>query len=179
VREHQVAHPIADSYWVIPGMLLAGEYPGAYEESEARHKLRVLLDAGMREFIDLTEAGEYGLRPYFPLVQELAAERGIAVAHRRMSIQDMGIPRQVFMAAILDAIDVAVAARRPVYVHCFGGIGRTGTVVGCYLVRHGSGAEAALAEIEQRRRGTPAGYRQSPETVDQRRFVQSWRAAGA
>ena len=53
-------------------MLLAGEYPGARTEAEARAKLGILLDAGVRQFIDLTEAGEYSLRPYWPLVQQLA-----------------------------------------------------------------------------------------------------------
>lgn len=172
------AHPIADSYWVRPGLLLAGEYPGARSDAEARTKLGTLLDAGVRQFIDLTEAGEYNLRPYWPLVQQLAAERGIEVAHRRLSIPDMGTPDPAHMVAILDAIDAATAAAQPVYVHCFGGIGRTGTVVGCYLVRHGANAEAALAEIEQRRRGTPDGYRESPETTEQRRFVRSWREPG-
>jgi predicted protein tyrosine phosphatase len=172
------AHPIADSYWVKPGLLLAGEYPGARQEAEARAKLGILLDAGVRQFIDLTEAGEYNLRPYWPLVQQLAAERGIEVAHRRLSIPDMGTPDPAHMVTILDAVDAAVAAQRPVYVHCFGGIGRTGTVVGCYLVRHGANAEVALAEIEQRRRGTPDGYRESPETTEQRGFVRSWREPG-
>jgi protein-tyrosine phosphatase len=172
------AHPIADSYWVRPGLLLAGEYPGAHDAAEARKKLGVLLDAGVRQFIDLTETGEYSLHPYWPLVQQLAAERAIAVAHRRLAIPDMGTPEPAHMLTILDAIDEAVAAQRPVYVHCFGGIGRTGTVVGCYLVRRGAGAEAALAEIEQRRRGTPDGYRESPETAEQRRFVRSWREPG-
>ena len=35
----------------------------------------------------------------------------------------------------------------PVYVHCWGGIGRTGTVVGCWLVRHGMTGDEALAEF--------------------------------
>jgi predicted protein tyrosine phosphatase len=175
VNERAVeAHPIADSYWVTPGLLLAGEYPGARNEAEARRKLGVLLDAGVRHFVDLTEAGEYNLRPYWPLVEQLAAARGLEVTHSRLSIPDMGTPDRPHMLVILDAIDGAVVAERPVYVHCFGGIGRTGTVVGCYLVRHGTDAEGALAEIEQRRRGTPDGYRQSPETMEQRRFVRAW-----
>ena len=60
-------------------------------------------------------------------------------------------------------------------LHCFGGIGRTGTVVGCYLVRHGAEPEAALAEIARRRQGTPDGYRHAPETDEQRRLVLTWR----
>ena len=41
------------------------------------------------------------------------------------------------MTRILDDVDAALADGGAVYVHCWGGIGRTGTVVGCWLVRHG------------------------------------------
>src|SRR3712207_6971239 len=41
------------------------------------------------------------------------------------------------------------------YVHCWGGIGRTGTVVGCYLVEHGMDGEQAIAAIAEWRAGTP------------------------
>jgi predicted protein tyrosine phosphatase len=173
--DHPVDHPIDDSYWVVEQSILAGEYPGARSEAEARRKLGLLLDAGIRKFVDLTEAGEYGLEPYWPLVQEMAAARGLEVAHVRLSIPDMGTPPPGQMAAILDTIDRAADGGWPVYVHCFGGIGRTGTVVGCYLVRHGCEAVDALEEIARRRRDTPDGYRQSPETEAQRSMVLAWR----
>ncbi|MEZ4635374.1 MAG: hypothetical protein R2856_10465 [Caldilineaceae bacterium] len=56
--------PTPDSYWVIPGRLLAGEYPGAKDKAEALHKLARYRDAGITLFFDLTEAGEHDLRPY-------------------------------------------------------------------------------------------------------------------
>jgi protein-tyrosine phosphatase len=72
------------------------------------------------------------------------------------------------MRETLDALDAALAARRRVYVHCLGGRGRTGTVVACWLVRHGHRAEEALALVQERR------GRRSPETAEQRRFVRRW-----
>jgi len=167
-------HPIPDSYWVEPGHFLAGEYPGAREEDAALAKVGALLDAGVTLFVDLTEAGEYNLRPYWPLVQQLAGERGERVEHRRLSIPDMGTPSVDTMRLILDTIDGVLAAGETVYVHCFGGIGRTGTVVGCYLVRHGMEGATALATIAQRRQGTPDGHKRSPETDAQRVLVITW-----
>ena len=79
------------------------------------------------------------------------------------------------MVTILDAIDDAVERGRIVYVHCYGGVGRTGTVVGCYLVRHGRSGEEALAAIAEWRRNTPDGWRNSPETREQRELVLNWR----
>jgi atypical dual specificity phosphatase len=50
--------PDPNTYWVVPDQFLAGEYPGARDPEEARRRLRRFLQAGVRHFIDLTEAGE-------------------------------------------------------------------------------------------------------------------------
>jgi protein-tyrosine phosphatase len=63
-----------------------------------------------------------------------------------------------------------------VYVHCRGGIGRTGTVIGCWLARNGLTGQAALDRIAELRAGTPDGYTQSPETAAQRAFVLAFAA---
>ena len=165
--------PIPDSYWVEPDRLLAGEYPGARKQAEAREKLDALLDAGVRAFVDLTESHE--LTPYHGLLQELGEARGTVVTYRRMSVPDLGTPSIEHMENVLRHIESEIQDGRPVYVHCWGGIGRTGTVVGCWMVeKHGSTAEDALQRIADLRRGTPDGYRQSPETPAQREFVMRW-----
>lgn len=61
-----------------------------------------------------------------------------------------------------------------VYVHCYGGIGRTGVIASCYLVRRGLTGDEALAEIARLRQGTPDGHRLSPETPDQAARVREW-----
>ena len=164
--------PIPDSYWVRPGRLLAGEYPGAKEETQARRKVRRMLEAGVTFFLDLTEPGE--LKPYLPFLREEAQAMGLSVEHRRMPIRDLGTPSPEEMERILDSIDEAIEAGHTVYVHCWGGTGRTGTVVGCYLVRHGMSGEEALAEIARLRQGTPDGWKRSPETRRQRQMVLGW-----
>ncbi len=128
----------------------------------------------MTFFLDLTEAGEYNLRPYAAEVQELAAARGLTVTHRRMPVPDLVTPAPAFMGKILDTLDGALGRGEMVYVHCFGGIGRTGTVVGCWLVRHGLASQQALAQIAAWRQGTPDGWKQSPETAAQRQMVTTW-----
>ena len=173
---NRAEHPIPDSYWVQRGALLAGEYPGALNDADATQKLAALLAAGVTLFIDLTEEGESGLRPYFPLAQRLAALPGQTLTHHRRSIADMGVTTPVALAGILDEIDAALAQGQVVYVHCYGGIGRTGTVIGCWLVRHGHTGAQALAVIAERRRTTPDGWRRSPETEAQTRMVLTWLA---
>lgn len=171
--------PIPDSYWVthptpFPGRLLAGEYPGAKDPDEATRKLGRFLDAGVTTFLDLTEEGESELRPYAAAAESLATARGLALTHRRLPILDLGVPSRQQMAAILDTIDAALARGETVYVHCYGGIGRTGTVVGCWLVRHGLGGAAAIAQIAAWRAGTPDGWKASPETRAQRGMILEW-----
>ncbi len=162
-------HPIPNSYWVLPGRFLAGGYPGDVDDDEAREKVHRLLAVGVDFFLDLTEAEE--LNPYEPFLREAAAGR--PVVYRRMPIHDFSIPTVEEMAAILDAIDAALAAGRSLYLHCWGGSGRTGTVVGCYLVRRGMPGEEALCEIARLRRGV-ASVRCSPETPEQREMVRGW-----
>jgi ADP-ribosyl-[dinitrogen reductase] hydrolase len=166
--------PIPDSYWVRPGQLLAGEYPGSRDRDRARDRLARILGAGVTLFLDLTEEGEYGLVPYAPLLEELAGALGRNLDHRRMPIVDRSTPEPEEMVRILDAIDRALETGRVVYLHCYGGIGRTGTVAGCFLVRHGLSGHEALREIERLRQGTPDGWVTSPETPAQQEMVRSW-----
>ncbi len=64
-------------------------------------------------------------------------------------------------------------AHGAVYVHCWGGIGRTATVVGCLLVDDGLDAEAALECIAARRAGSRKAHRSAPETDTQRDLLRT------
>lgn len=160
------AGPISESYWVEPGKLCAGEYPYALDPGEGSTKLAAIRAAGINTFVDLTEEGEYGLRSYREEVGDLE--------HVRFAIRDEDVPSTDAMRSTLDAIDEAIARGRTVYLHCWGGHGRTGTVAGCYLVRHGHSPAKALASIADWRRGLPDSDRLSPATAEQRRFVEGW-----
>lgn len=142
-------------------------------QAEAERKLESLLDVGIRHFIDLTEEGE--LEPYAPLLYRLADRSGLEVTYERHPIRDVGVPRdQDTMSRILDELARAQRAGLPAYVHCWGGIGRTGTVVGCHQVERGYGGERALGRIEQLRYRSSKAHRASPETPTQSAFVRTW-----
>lgn len=160
--------PHPNSYWV-ESRLLAGEYPAAGDARAARVKLQGLLDAGINCFIDLTSA-EDGLFPYAPLLPS-------GVAYRRFPIRDFDVPHSAAqMVEILDTIEQQLAAGCMVYVHCWGGVGRTGTVIGSYLARRGWRGEAALQELGRLWQGCALSSScATPETVAQREWILNWR----
>lgn len=180
VDEDLLPVPFARSYWVVPGLFLAGAYPGARDAGEAREKANHLLDAGIRRVINLMEPHEVDfwgslISPYEEVLSEAAAKRGIHVEMERYPVVDMRIPEPERMRSILDSIDAAMETRVPVYAHCLGGIGRTGTVVGCFLIRHGlARAESVLEQIARLRRQDPAAHRPAPEAPVQREFLRRW-----
>lgn len=172
------AGPIPDSYWLIDNVLLAGEYPGAADDNAARDKLTKFLDAGIRTFIDLTEKCE-PLTQYDELLRSLSAERGVETKHIRAGIRDRSVPHErQHMTRILAMIRKEMTAGRPVYVHCWGGIGRTGTVIGCWLVESGMTGLEAIARIATLRANAPDKFTRSPETDAQRRYICEWAAGG-
>lgn len=162
--------PDPNTYWVVEGRFLAGEYPRARDPAEARRRVDAFLAAGITTFIDLTEAHE-PLAPYQPLLP------ATGVAYHRFAVQDAGVPASARqMADILATVDAALAARASVYVHCWGGIGRTGTVVACWLQDQGHSPDSALKELAARWQTVAKVHRQprSPETDGQVAWVKRW-----
>lgn len=166
--------PFKSSYWVVPRQLMAGYYPGAPSPDEAEDKLAAIEESGIRHVVNLMESSELNLygEPFRPYEAAFAA-RGISCA--RMPIIDVSIPSVAEMTAILDDIDGSIADGAPVYVHCRGGKGRTGTAVGCWLIRHRlakpEDAVPRIAELQGPARGLLSP---SPETEEQRAFVRDW-----
>jgi hypothetical protein len=171
--------PIPESYWVVPVYFLAGGYPiSSLDAGLARKCLAAFIEIGIDSFFDLTRQGE--LPPYLPMLQEEALHYGIPINYQRMTIQDKGLPAHEKMAALLDALDAALASGHKVYLHCWGGIGRTGTTVGCWLVRHGLTGTQALIRLNElyREAGQSRIYPRSPETDAQVNFIQGWSEDG-
>jgi protein tyrosine phosphatase (PTP) superfamily phosphohydrolase (DUF442 family) len=173
--------PFHRSCWVVPGQLLAGCYPGSVSKAEAEQKLDALIDAGIRCVVTLVEEDETNqagqpMRAYAVLLAQVAAEHGVAVTYSRIPVRDLNVPSTATMHAILDAVDAACARGQPIYVHCWGGRGRTGTVVGCWLARHGLAlGEEALARNAVLRSQEPTAHLPAPGNHLQRSMVREWR----
>ncbi len=167
--------PISDCYWVAPGFL-AGHYPRTRDDDSSRLKLRRILDAGVTCFVDLTTRQD-PLEPYDHLLAELADGRAVRESH---PVPDMSIPdSSARTGGILDTIDRVIEDGGTVYLHCWGGIGRTGTIVGCWLVRHGMTGEEALTRVAELWETRPDSFwTTSPQTEAQFRYVREWTESG-
>jgi hypothetical protein len=180
----RLPRPFPNSYWATP-LLVACEYPWTPTRTNRSQKIDLLLRAGVRTFIDLTESGE--LSPYAPHLAAHVARLGIndseehdeRVEYFSFPIADRCLPRSVgYVRQILDVLKDNARRGRITAVHCRGGIGRTGLVVGCWLVESGVVEDGAAAlrfiaeewkSVEKYRR-----FPQSPETGGQCEFVRNF-----
>jgi Cyclin-dependent kinase inhibitor 3 (CDKN3) len=171
--------PFPNSYWVTP-LLVACEYPWTPKRANRSQKIDLLLRAGVRTFIDLTESGE--LSPYAPHLAVHVARLGIdqdEIEYHSFPIPDRSLPRSVsYVRQILDVLGDNARRGRITAVHCRGGIGRTGLVVGCWLVESGAVEDgaAALCFIAEEWKSVEKYQRfpQSPETGCQCDFVRNF-----
>jgi protein-tyrosine phosphatase len=96
----------------------------------------------------------------------------------RLPIKDLSIPSIDTMRNILSIVQDSIRQKKIVYLHCWGGVGRTGTAVGCFLLNNSlASKENVLETINYLKRTTSIDKRQSPETEEQRKFLMDWPAS--
>jgi len=140
-------------------------YPGRVYRRDLDRDLSTLREAGVGTLLLLVEDDElarWGDRD----IVERAAEAGVDVV--RCPIPDGAPPASVHvMDELLDGLADA-RMRTDVAVACMGGVGRTGTVAACALVRAGVGADAAIGRVRDVRHPTAV------ETEAQEAFVHAY-----
>ena len=170
---------IPQHYPIEPGTLFGGEYPGDRKPEIAFARLFSLVEIGVRTFIDLTAKAD-GLAPYEKLLPELELEAGTSLRRISVPIPDMGVPdSEEAMRTVMDTIRASIAKSPAVYIHCWGGIGRTGTVAGCWLRECGHDPESALARVQHQysshmAKAKSGRYPESPQTQTQKNYIRRW-----
>ena len=163
-----VSRPLHQCYYV-GGTLFAGEYPGGKYVELAESKLKRMHHFGVRHFVDLTEEGE--LRPYRQLLPN-------DTTYLRFPIRDIDVPKSIVVVhQLIDKMENLMKQDGFTYIHCWGGVGRTGTIVACYEARQMKEPtlEKALTAMRSRFSKMPkASHRKSPETQEQIDFVRQF-----
>src|SRR5262249_26765094 len=175
VPDSTAPRPNLNTCWIIPDKFLAGEYPGDKDAAKAREKINRFLATGVRHFIDLTESGE--LVPYDSILSEEAHLANLTATYQRFPTRDLSVPRDATqLGEILLTIDRRLREGGAVFLHCWGGVGRTGLVVACWLQEHGRTPDDALAELSRNWSTVAKSSRKaaSPETTEQVDWVKAW-----
>lgn len=166
-----INRPLHQSYEVsvAGGVVYAGEYPGDKYGEKATEKLKRMYHFGIRHFIDLTEEGE--LCPYNHLLPS-------DTTYTRFPIPDCGVPKNIeSVRRLLLRIEELKKMEGYVYVHCWGGVGRTGTIVACYLSQNSEEPDLnkTLEVLRGRFSEMPkSAYRETPETKEQINFIEQF-----
>ena len=134
--------------WVIEKRLAGVSYPFS---EDALARLRQL---GVRALLSLSEE---------PVNADLLTRYGLQMKH--VPVADFTAPTLEQVEQAVAGIDGFLAQDWPVAVHCGAGLGRTGTILACYLVSRGSSAEEAIERVRAMRPG-------SIETAEQEAVIE-------
>jgi atypical dual specificity phosphatase len=91
-------------------------------------------------------------------------EAGLLSMH--IPVEDMHPPTQKQIELCMSAIEKAKSNGMGVAIHCGAGLGRTGTMLACFLVSQGMGAAAAIAEVRRIRPGSIETAEQADAIAD-------------
>ncbi len=155
--------------------LYASATPSSLNTEERTKNLNFILSKEIQVIVNLME--EHEINHDFELFFDYAPEfEKSGIESVRFPIEDINIPKSYeYATEILDFIDGKINEGKKVLVHCWGGIGRTGTIVGCYLLRHQLAEPSnVIAVIDNLRKNTATNDRYSPETFLQINFVKNF-----
>ena len=138
-----LAGPHATCHWMSP-KLLAGSYPGDRSEPNHSTKVRCLLDQGVDTFICLQERAE--LKRFTPYIQTAQHVSRCEPEFLHCPIPDLDVTSDDQLLIALRTLVTKLLQGHVVYVHCWGGHGRTGTLI-CALLVTCYGLSPAEAEV--------------------------------
>ena len=85
----------------------------------------------------------------------------------------MGIPEFSDLVNSVDFIHQRITNEEPVMVHCLAGLGRTGTILACYLIKYEDmTAGDAIEKVRQERHGSIQSFSQEEIIFRFEKFVR-------
>jgi len=87
---------------------------------------------------------------------------------------DMSVPEFADLTYAVDFIHSRITNNEPVMVHCLAGMGRTGTLLACYLVKYQKmSADDAIQKVREERPGSIQSYPQEEMIFQFAKSLQS------
>lgn len=164
--------PFKNSCLVIENKLIEGCVPIDFAFKKY-HKIDQLLKLDIDTIIDLRDNYlDFKLMNYRNYLQK--NHKNIEVYN--FKIKDFTCPSREIITEILDLIDLKINKGHKIYIHCLGGIGRTGTIIGSYKLRHKICNDKNILEYMQNLRLKNGCKKiKSPETNEQISMVVNWK----
>jgi atypical dual specificity phosphatase len=134
-REDESWHWPRGFYWVVPGEVGGVPRPGLL--GDLQQDLLGLRRLGIRVVVGLEETQAVAAHCF--------ATQGLEFAH--FPLRDMEAPQQEAALSLCRFVADCVRAGKPVAFHCRAGLGRTGTLLACYLVQQGRSVAQAIETV--------------------------------
>ena len=132
--------------WLVPGKIAGSGQIGGWDSESQQvliNDLWELRDLGVGAVVSLTEQ---------PLA--LSALTTVGMDYLHLPIPDMSPPTLEKIEEFLAFSTVCIEKGKPVLVHCKAGLGRTGTMLACYLVERGHEPATAIYKVRAERPGS-------------------------
>ena len=141
--------------WLIENKLAGSAIPTSIEE------VQWAIEQGVKSIVTVREE---------PLDDECGQRSKLSSCHSN----DMGVPEFDDLGSAIDFIHNRITNNEPVMVHCLAGLGRTGTMLACYLIKYQKmSADEAIQKIREERPGSIQSFTQEEIIFQFAKSVQS------
>ena len=124
---------ISEFHWIQQGLLAGSGLPGLFNPIE--EDIAFLKEQGIGLVVTLTEK---------PLTQNIGA---FGLQNTHFPITDMSFPLPSAANRLCMMVQELIQANIAVLLHCYAGLGRTGTMLACCLISQGRSPGSALEVI--------------------------------
>ena len=128
--------------WIIEGKLAGIAIPTSTDE------VQWAIDQGVKSIVTIRE-------------EPLDSDYTNNVNYLHVHSNDMGVPEFDDLVKTVNFIHDRIVNDEPVMVHCLAGLGRTGTILACYLIKYKKmSADDAIQKVRDERPGSIQSFSQ-------------------
>ena len=128
--------------WLIEGKLAGSAIPTSFEE------IKWLVDGGVKSIVTVRE-------------ESLDDDWMKNINYLHIHSNDMGVPEFEDLVKAVDFIHQRITNNEAVMVHCLAGLGRTGTILACYLIKYQKlSADDSIQKVRESRPGSIQSFPQ-------------------